>query len=81
MVIDRQLTVCLPSKTEFVQGFFYLHIMALHAERETLGLGVGTVVLCFVSFVIVPAAAVLGDWQIHQDQSRCLVKYDLAHRF
>lgn len=78
---DRELAVCLPLKTEFAQGIFHLHITALHAERETLRSGVGTVVLSFVSFVIVPAAVVLGGWQIHQDQSRYLVKYDLAHRF
>lgn len=59
------------------QGIFYLHIMALHAERESFGLGVVT--SCFpISFVVAPAAVVLSDGQIHQDQSRHLVKQDLV---
>lgn len=66
-----------------IRAFIYLHIMALHAEREHFGfgLGVGTFVLPFISFVASPAAAVLVGWQLHQDQSRSLVEYNLIYRF
>lgn len=71
---DRQLTVCLPIKNEPIRTFSTCISWRCMQNGKHFRPGRWHFVLFFISFVVVPAAVVLGDWQIHRDQFRYLVK-------
>lgn len=70
---DGKLAVCLPLKTELIRAFSTC--ISWRCMQDGIYFGWALALRAFLHFFcVVLAAVVLGDWQIHQDQSRYLVK-------